>query len=414
MKRADNADRFAATRSDMPIPAVASSLLFPDNVLSAAAHPDPYRYYAALLAYRPIYRDHRLGLWVALGADRVTAVLGSELCRVRPPAEPVPAAIAGAPSGEVFRHLVRMNDGPRHAAAKGAVSACLAAFDQTRLTAVARRNAASLVRDLAADQARGIDALAATLPVRVMAEMIGLPDAAAAECAPLIGDFVRCLSPLSGLADIRRSNQAAARLLAVLRAELHQGRHGGTAMIAERLQDLGIDEPDAVIANLIGFMSQAYEATAGLIGNTLLALARDADLRRRAAGDDALLAWVIEEVARHDPPIHNTRRYVAQDGLVAGQAMQAGDQILVLLAAANRDPAIHPRPHCFDPDRADRSSFTFGAGPHACAGRAIAVGIAAAGIQALLAHGLDFETLRTPMRYRPSVNARIPQFGGAP
>jgi cytochrome P450 len=224
---------------------------------------------------------------------------------------------------------------------------------------------------------------------------------------------VRCLSPLSGPSDIARSNEAASALLEILREELRQPHHGGLAMNAERLQSLGIDEIDAVLANLIGFMSQTYEATAGLIGNTLLALARNAAIRRRVAGDDALLERVIEEVARHDPPVHNTRRFVAQDCIIAGEAMKQGDQILVVLAAANRDPALHAQPHLFDPDRADRRSFTFGAGRHACAGPAIAASIAAAGIQALIEHGLDVASLARSVQYRRSINSRVPLFGGS-
>ncbi|HJR23497.1 MAG TPA: cytochrome P450, partial [Dongiaceae bacterium] len=145
----------------------------------------------------------------------------------------------------------------------------------------------------------------------------------------------------------------------------------------------------------------------------LLALARHPHLSRRVAGDDALLQRVIEEVARHDPSVHNTRRFVAEDCVIAGQAMKQGDQILVVLAAANRDPAHCERPHVFDPDRADRRSFTFGAGRHACAGQAIATAIAAAGIQALMAHDLDIASLAGPVEYRRSVNSRIPLFGGA-
>ena len=221
-----------------------------------------------------------------------------------------------------------------------------------------------------------------------------------------------CLSPLSGPADIARSNEAASLLLRTMQDELRRPHHGGLAMQAEQLRSLGIEDVDEVVANLIGFLSQSYEATAGLIGNTLRVLARDPVLCRRAAGDDALLHRVVEEVARHDPPVHNTRRFVAQDGIVAGEAMKAGDQILVVLAAANRDPARHVRPHAFDPDRPDRSSFTFGTGRHACAGQAIAIAIAATGIQALMTHGLDIAALAGPIEYRRSVNSRIPLFGG--
>jgi cytochrome P450 len=343
----------------------------------------------------------------------VAEILASELCRVRPAAEPVPGAIAGAPAGDIFKHLVRMNDGPSHAKAKPAVTACLAAFDPARLNSVARRDAARLAHDLVGAHPGGIDTFSFALPVQVIAQMIGLPVDVAAGCSILIGDFVRCLSPLSSPAEIARSNQAASALLEALRNELHRKHHGGLAMNAERLQSLGIEEFDAVLANLIGFMSQAYEATAGLIGNTLVALARDADLCRRASGDDALLRRVVEEVARHDPPVHNTRRFVAQDCIVAEESMKEGDQILVVLAAANRDPALHARPHAFDPERADRRSFTFGAGRHACAGQAIATAIAAAGVQALMAQGIDIASLVGPVQYRRSVNSRIPLFGGA-
>src|SRR5262245_24913259 len=96
---------------DMLAHAISRETTFPEDLLLAAAHPDPYPYYAALLAERPMYRDEALGLWIALGADAVTAVFGSPLCRVRPPAEPVPGTIAGSRAGDVFGNLARMNDG---------------------------------------------------------------------------------------------------------------------------------------------------------------------------------------------------------------------------------------------------------------------------------------------------------------
>jgi cytochrome P450 len=385
-------------------------VLFPESVLSAAAHPDPYPYYAALLAYRPLYREHRLGLWVALGAREVAEILSSDLVRVRPVAEPVPAAIAGAPAGGIFKNLVRMSDGPRHARAKEAVGGCLAAIEPAQVAAVAQRDAATLARSFAVKQRAGLDLFNAAMPVRTVARMIGLSEEGAARCAALIGDFVRCLSPLSGPDELARSNQAATMLLEILRDDWRRG--GALAQHAEQLRH-GIEDDDAVLCNLVGFLSQTYEATAGLIGNTLVALARNPRLRRRIADDDALLQRVVEETARHDPSVHNTRRFVAEDGVVAGETMKQGDQILVVLAAANRDPGRYDRPHLFDPDRADRGSFTFGAGRHACAGQAIATAIAAAGIRALMAHGVDVAALDGPVEYRRSVNSRIPLFGDA-
>ena len=61
------------------------SLPPPRDPVAAVTHPDPYPYYAELVAQRPLYRDESLGLWVASSAQAVTAVLTSDICRVRPP-----------------------------------------------------------------------------------------------------------------------------------------------------------------------------------------------------------------------------------------------------------------------------------------------------------------------------------------
>ena len=69
---------------------------------------------------------------------------------------------------------------------------------------------------------------------------------------------------------------------------------------------------------------------------------------------------MIREVLRHDPPVHNTRRFIAADGAIAGQRVAAGDTVLVVLAAANHDAAANPHPERFDVARVDRRTFTFG------------------------------------------------------
>jgi cytochrome P450 len=161
-------------------------------------------------------------------------------------------------------------------------------------------------------------------------------------------------------------------------------------------------------------MTQAYEATAGLIGNSLRALAARPGLRASVAANPAQLEAVIREVLRHDAPVQNTRRFLAADGVIGGQPMAAGDTVLVVLAAANHDTAANPRPERFDEARASRRTFTFGVGPHACPGETLAESIARAGVESLLAHGLDLDALPARPGYQPSGNVRIPLFASAP
>ena len=387
----------------------------PPDPIAAVTHPDPYPYYAELVAHRPLYRDDALGLWVASSAAAVTAVLVSELGRVRPPSEPVPAALLGSPAAEIFRHLARMTDGAGHAARKQAVSATLQPLEATRIAAESERWARRL-----GEAARPriepahLTAFIFDLPVHVVGSLLGIPTTRLRETAQWMSDFVRCLAPASTPSQIARGKDAAGHLLDLGRAVLRDGgdsAEGLLATLAREARRAGLDEADAIVANGIGFMSQAYEATAGLIGNTLLALAARPALRESMAGDPRRLPHVVGEVLRFDPPIQNTRRFLATGGRVAGHEMAAGDTVLVVLAAANRDPLANFHPDVFDPLREDRRLFTFGVGPHACPGEQLAVTIATAGVAALLTAGLDVAPLAGRVSYRSSANARIPLFG---
>jgi cytochrome P450 len=346
----------------------------PRDPIAAVTHPAPYPYYRDLAARRPVHRDEALGLWVVASAAGVTAALTSELCRVRPPAEPVPKVIVGSAAGEVFGALVRMNDGAAHLRLKPAVSAMLAMLDPGAVAGHARRHARALA-------AAGVAEVMFRLPAYVVASLLGVPDERLPETARRTADLARCFAPGATPEQLEAGKTAADEL----RRLIGSSGPGG----------------EAAVANRVGFLFQAHDATAGLIGNTLVTLGRHPEAR-------ADLGAAVAEVVRFDPPVQNTRRFLAADGVVAGQAMKAGDAILVVLAAANHDAAANTEPERFEPRRRERIAFTFGRGPHACPGEAIAVAIATAGVEALLAAGAEPARLAASVRYRPSANVRIP------
>jgi cytochrome P450 len=349
---------------------------WPDDPVAAVVHPDPYPYYAALAA-APVRRHERLGLLVAARAVDVVAVLASGLLRVRPPAEPVPRAVAGGPAGEVFGRLVRMTDGPPQAHGKRAVREALASVDPRAARRSARARTADMVAslDLARRPWRAME-VAWHVPVRAMADLVGLrPDdseAAAERTRLLVAGF----GTGAGADAAAESARAAAWLREALTGE---GLHGALARAAEAA---GLDAA-WVAANAVGFLSQTLEATAGLVGNALVAGGRS-----RALSEEPVDA-LVRHVLRHDPPVHNTRRFVAEPGTVAGAPVAPGDAILVVLAAA---------------------AMPFGDGGHACPGDALAAALAAGTLEGLRDCGLDPTSLAQPVRYRPSPNVRIPVF----
>src|SRR5262249_40444165 len=148
-----------------------------------------------------------------------------------------------------------------------------------------------------------------------------------------------CFSPYADAGALARGKDAAARLLGLFDTMFGCAEETIFAHLANAARRAGSAARDLIVANGIGFLFQSFEATSGLIGNTLLALARQADLRDAVAAAPERLDDLIGEVLLLDPPTHNTRRFLAADGIVAGQEMHAGDGILVLLAAAGRDAA---------------------------------------------------------------------------
>ena len=323
----------------------------PTDPIAAVTHRDPYPYYARLAAERPIHHDASLGLWVAASAEAVMAVLASDLCRVRPPAEPVPAKLQGTAAGDLFGRLVRQNDGDRHAPLKQAVSAALGAIDDRKAGAASQAWARTLAAEI--HSTRDLQDFAFRLPVYVVASLLGVPRDRLEPVARWTGEMDAGLAPSAAPEQVERGSRAAAELCRLIGGLTGDGVFSDLSRQAHRA---GCVEMETIAANGAGFLLQSYEATAGLIGNTLLALARNPDLRQ------ARLDTVIEDVLRFDPPVQNTRRSVARAGTVAGREMREGDAILVVLAAANRDPAA--------------PLFTFGAGRHACPGQALATTIA--------------------------------------
>ncbi|MCO7628733.1 cytochrome P450 [Pseudomonas fluorescens] len=360
----------------------------------AATHADPYPYYAKLRAEGGLTFDHGLKLWVASSARTVSAVLTHADCRVRPLQEPVPKAIASGMAGKVFGQLMRMNDGERQRCPRSAVEPALQLIDDDQVRALVA------ARLMTAD-ADGLYKAMFRGPVCVVAALLGFTPAQGRAISELTADFVACLSPLSNDLQLAAAHAAAERLHGYFIELLAEADSDLLKAIEQRFAG----DEEALIANLIGLCSQTFEASAGLIGNALIALRRQPELH------DASVKALLAEVQRFDPPVQNTRRFVAQTCEIDGVRLEAGEIILVLLASANRDPLLNAEPERFLLDRPDRRSFSFGSGRHQCPGQALALSIAAATVREILDQGVNLQQLT--WHYRPSLNGRIPLFSAA-
>ncbi|WP_089304452.1 cytochrome P450 [Geodermatophilus pulveris] len=116
-----------------------------------------------------------------------------------------------------------------------------------------------------------------------------------------------------------------------------------------------------------------FETTVNLIGNAVALLFAHPDQRRLLAEDPSLWPNAVDEVLRVDPPVQRTGRRARRDTTVHGVPVAEGEWLILLLAAANRDPRVFPDPHVFDVTRPNaRDHLAFASGIHFCLGAALA------------------------------------------
>ncbi len=186
--------------------------MWPRDTIAAVTAPDPYPYYGHLAVTQPLFFDAGLGMWVATSANAVTAVLTSDLCRVRPIDEPAPATLAGTAAGDLFARLIRMTDHVPRASVKQAVASTLGSLENEVL--------ARLSRDWASELLLGSDKIGATerppfafaLPVVVLGDLLGIPRELLAQTACWIDAFVTCLATGASASQIAEGIAGAGHL----------------------------------------------------------------------------------------------------------------------------------------------------------------------------------------------------------
>ncbi|MBN8938542.1 MAG: cytochrome P450 [Rhizobiales bacterium] len=397
----------------------ASAAAEPDHVRAAPFHPDPYPYYGRLARERKFHHDAANGWWVAASAAAVTEVLTSDICLTRPPDAAIPEALRNGAAAEIFGRLVRLRDDAARGKLKDAVTGALRSIDLALVAALTRRRAIELDHE----QGPPRDPASTTrfmfaLPVQVVAGLLGIPRERFGDVMAWLGDYGAAAAaagtgiPFPTSERIARGHGGARGLFDLVRAIAADDRQRGPLLeaLVREARGAGCADEDDIVANAIGYMVQGHASTASLIGSTLLALARRPALCAEVDADRKLLRPLIQEVVRFDPVTSSTFRFMARDGEIAGQRLRQGEMIMVLLAAANRDPVLNAEPDRFDIARTDRRYLEFGAGAHVCPADRFVLLIVEIAVDHLLTGGVPLGRLESSLSYGVSGHVRTPLF----
>ncbi len=255
-----------------------------------------------------------------------------------------------------------------------------------------------------------ISDVAFPLPVMVIAEMLGVPDQdrehfrrwaramvgsldlvtdpAQVEAADLAAD--ECESYLAGLVEQRRRDPREDLLSALAVAE-DEGR---------RLTQ------EELLANAMLLLLAGHETTVNLIGNGTLNLLRNPDQAEMLREEPSLAPSAIEEVLRYESPVQLTLRRASEPVEVGGVTIGEGEHVLLMLGAANRDPARFSDPDRLDIKRPDNGHLAFGEGIHYCLGANLARAEGQAAIGTLLRRMPGLRLDATEIQWRDQVTLR--------
>jgi cytochrome P450 len=381
-------------------------------LFSPEGRADPYSRYHRLRNAAPVHQS-TLGLWSVSRFSDVTNLL-----RDKAIGKDVQAFMAGRFGGDWAEHasLRRMGSSmlwanpPDHTRLRRIINKAFTAKRIMAHRAFIERRVDELLEPLAA--AGGGDILnefCYPLPLSVISNLLGVPREEAPQLREPMRDFQRAFELGTTASELLRSDDGAqysdeyfAGLVERRRAEPQDD------LLSSLIQT--VDEGDQLDhLELIGFCNMVigagFETTTHLLSNGIRLFAEHPGQADLVRADPGLLERALEEVLRFDPPVHVVPRMTTEAIEVGGVAVPERSQLILLLAAANRDPAQFSDPDTFDVRRDEGLPISFGGGIHNCLGWRLAKLQAEVVFGTLLRRFSEIEVTGS-LHYRPRLTLR--------
>lgn len=339
------------------------------NDVAAARLPwdatDPYPFYEARRRDGDVVWDSVAQGWLVLGYDAARQVLGGSGWTSDPLANPVARASMTMMAPEFTKASMLFTDGADHDRLRGAVRDAFTRSTVAGLTEGVETIAAEVIAQAPTGEPFDfMSQIALPLPIAVVGEWLALDPAHAASLRELSPSIIRMLGTLADPVEVAEGFGAAAALMAeFLPLAADRRAHPGDDLFSFIATDPELSLEDVVVTAILIAVA-GHETTANLLGAGLIRLV--------AERVDTVDGAVITELLRLDGPVQSTVRTATEDHRLGGVDIAAGDSVVVVVAAANRDPAVFEEPGRFRVDRTGPAPVAFGYGAHYCLGSALA------------------------------------------
>ncbi|MEV8534374.1 cytochrome P450 [Streptomyces sp. NPDC051211] len=347
---------------------------------------DPYPAYAWLREHSPVHRTKLpsgVEAWLVTRYADARQALADQRLSKNPAhhAEPAHAkgktGIPGERKAELMTHLLNI-DPPDHTRLRRLVSKAFTPRRVAEFTPRVQELTDHLIDKFAGKgEADLIHEFAFPLPIYAICELLGVPREDQDDFRDWAGMMIRHGGgPRGGVArSVKQMRNYLVELIHRKRDDLGEDLISGLIRASDHGEHLTENEA-AAMAFILLFAG--FETTVNLIGNGVHSLFMNPDQRARlqtslAAGERGLLATGVEELLRYDGPVElATWRFATRPLTLGGQDIAAGDPVLVVLAAADRDPERFASPDTLDLSRTDNQHLGYGHGIHYCLGAPLA------------------------------------------
>lgn len=393
---------------------VAPTLLdeeFVEFVMRPELRADPYPFYRRLREAQPVYKLP-FGFWVVSSHEHVSQILRDgrfSSDERNATLQAISAYTDESPFNRVFETMLVFRDEPDHKRLRDLVQK---AFTRKvvenlrpRIESIVGELTTRLVRDGGGDL---MSSFAYPLPVIVICELLGVPVEDRDRFQHWAHDFAtRFEVQLLRTPEMEARGDAATAnlleyfdgLLEIKRIDPQEDVMSSLVTVEEQGDRLTHDE---VLATCLLLLLAGHETTANLLGNGVLALLLNREQWQRLVDAPELVRSAVEELLRYDSPVQVIERIAMQEMSVGGQTIAPGEQLGIMLGAANRDPSRFPDPDRLDIGRDDDPLIAFGAGVHFCLGAPLARLEARTAIDSLVRTIPDLQLVTDEPKWRPS------------
>ncbi len=343
------------------------------DLFSEGMRRDPYPAYDQMRSRSPLFHLPPFDLWMIFDFEGVKRALADH--------DAFSSDLSHAPGhgnpGEWFIFF----DPPRHAKLRALISKAftprVVANLEPRIRELSRQLLDQTIErgemDLAAD-------FAVPLPMRVIAEMLGVPAADWPRYKRWSDVILRLANTFAkneeAVETVTEYRAATAEMRTALPDLIARGQADGQGSLLTRLVEAEVDGERLTSEEVLGFVQLllvgGQETTANLINNAVLCLMENPDQHARLEAAPGLLPSAIEEVLRYRSPVQWMPRATRRAVEVHGQVIPAGKLVLAMIGSANRDPKQFRDASRFDITRDPNPHIAFGHGIHACLGGPLA------------------------------------------